>query len=173
MRPSVKLLSTVAAASLAFAATPAMAASFLFELTGGKTASFVIDTDTPDFSSSSFIGNQVRYDNVSGTFGGTEQTVSSVSFGTFLVSSFQISGSSLGFTQYAGPEMFSGDPAMPVFAPGSYALTSITSGAATLTISELAAAVPEPTTWAMMVIGFGMIGGAIRYRKGRKTVRFA
>ena len=33
-------------------------------------------------------------------------------------------------------------------------------------------AVPEPATWAMMIMGFGLIGGAMRSRK-RTTVRFA
>jgi hypothetical protein len=35
-----------------------------------------------------------------------------------------------------------------------------------------AAAVPEPATWAMMLLGFGMVGSAIRTRR-RQTVRFA
>lgn len=35
------------------------------------------------------------------------------------------------------------------------------------------ASVPEPTTWAMMIIGFGFIGGAMRRRTCRTTVRFA
>lgn len=34
------------------------------------------------------------------------------------------------------------------------------------------APVPEPATWAMMIFGFGMIGGALRSRQ-RRTVRFA
>jgi choice-of-anchor C domain-containing protein len=34
------------------------------------------------------------------------------------------------------------------------------------------AAVPEPATWAMMIMGFGLIGGALRSRKAA-TVRFA
>ena len=33
-------------------------------------------------------------------------------------------------------------------------------------------AVPEPATWAMMIMGFGLIGGALRSRKAA-TVRFA
>ena len=33
--------------------------------------------------------------------------------------------------------------------------------------------VPEPTTWAMMIGGFGMIGGAMRRRRGSTKVRFA
>ena len=33
------------------------------------------------------------------------------------------------------------------------------------------AAVPEPATWAMMIMGFGLIGGALRSAKGRQTTR--
>ena len=28
-----------------------------------------------------------------------------------------------------------------------------------------AAAVPEPATWLMMILGFGLVGGAMRYRQ--------
>ncbi|WP_082543229.1 PEPxxWA-CTERM sorting domain-containing protein [Sphingomonas sp. Leaf339] len=34
-------------------------------------------------------------------------------------------------------------------------------------------AVPEPATWAMMMVGFGMVGGAARYRRRHSTVRYA
>ena len=34
-------------------------------------------------------------------------------------------------------------------------------------------AVPEPATWAMMMLGFGFIGGALRSRRTRTTVSFA
>lgn len=33
------------------------------------------------------------------------------------------------------------------------------------TVREVTAAVPEPATWAMMIIGFGMVGAASRYRR--------
>ncbi len=33
-------------------------------------------------------------------------------------------------------------------------------------------AVPEPASWTMMVGGFGMVGGAMRSRKGARAVRF-
>ncbi|RYY42261.1 MAG: PEP-CTERM sorting domain-containing protein, partial [Sphingomonadales bacterium] len=36
-----------------------------------------------------------------------------------------------------------------------------------------AAGVPEPTTWALLIGGFGMIGGTMRRRNGATTVRFA
>ena len=32
-------------------------------------------------------------------------------------------------------------------------------------------AIPEPATWAMMIMGFGLIGGALRSAKGRQTTR--
>ena len=34
-------------------------------------------------------------------------------------------------------------------------------------------AVPEPATWAMMIGGFGLVGGAIRRRRTRTTVTYA
>lgn len=34
-------------------------------------------------------------------------------------------------------------------------------------------AVPEPATWAMMIVGFGMVGGAARYRRRRTTASIA
>jgi PEP-CTERM motif len=33
-------------------------------------------------------------------------------------------------------------------------------------------AVPEPATWAMMIGGFGMVGGAMRYRRRKTAVSF-
>lgn len=38
---------------------------------------------------------------------------------------------------------------------------------------NIATAVPEPATWGLMVLGFGMIGAAARSRKVKTTVRFA
>ena len=36
-----------------------------------------------------------------------------------------------------------------------------------------AAAVPEPASWAMMIGGFGVVGGALRRRKANTSVRYA
>jgi len=33
-------------------------------------------------------------------------------------------------------------------------------------------AIPEPANWAMLIAGFGLVGGAARYRKGKKSVSF-
>lgn len=51
-----------------------------------------------------------------------------------------------------------------------------TSGTRTsvITFAGAAGAVPEPATWAMMVIGFGAVGGALRRRsKVATSVRYA
>lgn len=39
-----------------------------------------------------------------------------------------------------------------------------------LTVNTVTSAVPEPATWAMMIGGFGLIGGAMRRRRGVKAV---
>jgi hypothetical protein len=43
----------------------------------------------------------------------------------------------------------------------------------TVTAPPVVGAVPEPATWAMMIVGFGMIGGSMRYRRRKTTVTFA
>lgn len=42
----------------------------------------------------------------------------------------------------------------------------------TITATTMLAAVPEPATWAMMLIGFGMIGATARYRRRNTTAAF-
>jgi hypothetical protein len=165
---------TILLAGAALAATisalPASAGPILFQLTGGKTATFTIDPSaTPDFFSTSGFGDQISYDNVSGTFGGTAGTAS-IGFGTFLFATLNVGGTPLGFTQYAGPDLFTVANNMPVFSFGTYSLNSITSGPATLTIS--AAAVPEASTWAMLFFGVGALGAAMRYRRRATTVAY-
>lgn len=53
--------------------------------------------------------------------------------------------------------------------PGAYqiTLTGVTFGPAAV------AGVPEPATWAMMLMGFGAIGAGLRRRKGRAIAAFA
>ncbi|WP_082543528.1 PEPxxWA-CTERM sorting domain-containing protein [Sphingomonas sp. Leaf339] len=36
-----------------------------------------------------------------------------------------------------------------------------------------AAPIPEPATWAMILVGFGMIGATARYRRKGAQVRYA
>ena len=54
---------------------------------------------------------------------------------------------------------------------GSY-IQTIGGNTVTINVGQ-AAAVPEPATWGLMVLGFGMIGAAARSRKVKTTVSFA
>jgi hypothetical protein len=39
------------------------------------------------------------------------------------------------------------------------------------TLFALTAAVPEPATWGLMILGFGIVGSALRSRNGRRTAK--
>jgi hypothetical protein len=49
------------------------------------------------------------------------------------------------------------------------AFTSI--GNTDRTLFALTAAVPEPATWGLMILGFGIVGSALRSRNGRRTAK--
>lgn len=74
--------------------------------------------------------------------------------------------------QLTGPQLFTGTTEAPTFRLGTFGLTDSCSsfcgpdaGDFTLTISP--AAVPEPATWAMTIVGFGAIGALLRTRAQR------
>ena len=71
-----------------------------------------------------------------------------------------------------GHQIFSGTVQSPAFAANSYTDLFYYGGTvpigATLTISALtsvASAAPEPAAWAMMIVGFGVVGGILRKRQ--------
>lgn len=169
-----KMTYMASAAMMTIAAVPANAATFLFDLSGSRSATFTIDTDSPKaFANSSFVGEQFGFNNVAGTFAGAAGIASIVSFGSGGIAALNIQAPGLGFTQFAGGPLFTGTAANPMFNTGTFTLNSIVSGRSTLTISAVAGAVPEPSTWAMMIMGFGMIGGAMRYSRRKTTVAYA
>ena len=49
--------------------------------------------------------------------------------------------------------------------PGSYSRINFS--------YSLSGAVPEPGTWALLIVGFGFIGGAMRHRKSDVSLRYA
>lgn len=67
---------------------------------------------------------------------------------------------------YLGPQLFSGSSRAPTLQAGTFDLFG-GPGDATgrLTVTTVAAAIPEPGTWSMMAIGFGVVGLAMRRRK--------
>jgi len=167
----MKMMTSVAIAALLAAAlaSPASASLLNFQLSGSQQATFQIDTETvPDlFSTSNLIGNQVRFDNVSGIFGGVS-SLASISFGTNLIADLNINGTALGFTQLSGngPDLFTGSPADPVFTLGSFKLANPFLGQNDVLTISAVAAVPEASTWAMMILGFAGVG-FVAYRRKR------
>ena len=174
MRKQFLLLCGIALSS-AFAAMPAHAQAVTFTLTGSRNATFTLDDSIPDsFSSSSLVGNQIFFNAVAGNFGGTAG-IADISFGTNLVADLNILSSNLGQTQLSvlgGGDLFTGSASNPVFTTGTFSLSGgFTAGAATLTITRAAvAAVPEPGTWAMMLVGFGAMGVSLRRRRKPVTI---
>jgi hypothetical protein len=66
------------------------------------------------------------------------------------------------------------NPSGPIIDPNTGDSYSVgNAGLATLTVSSAAAAVPEPATWAMMLLGFGLIGAALRKPGQQMRLRFA
>ncbi len=59
------------------------------------------------------------------------------------------------------------------FKPQGYVATNAVDLSWRLTGQAIAGGVPEPTTWAMMLGGIAFVGGAARYRRGKRTVSFA
>ena len=163
----------VAALLAVMVASPASAALLNFQLTGSQQASFQIDTETAPnfFNTSSLIGNQVRFDNVTGIFGGVSG-LASISFGTNLIADLNINGTALGFTQLSGngPDLFTGNPADPVFTLGSFNLSNPFFGQNDVLTISAVAAVPEPSTWAMMILGFAGVGFVAYRRNGKRAL---
>ena len=69
------------------------------------------------------------------------------------------------------------DPALATFRTFNFAINDGAGGLGSVqgnfTATITSAAVPEPSTWAMLILGFGVIGGAMRIRQARRgTMRF-
>ncbi len=167
------LISAALAGVLAtMTAAPASAATFLFELSGGRNVTFQLDTSAPS-SSQTFFGEQSVFTNVNGTVNGTNATIPTISFGTGVFAVLSINAPGLDFTQFAGGgPLFAGTGSAPVFSAGTFQLTNpfFPTSNSTLVISEQVAAVPEPATWALMLLGFGFLGGALRAAKRQQKV---
>ena len=163
-----KIALGMATALVAFA-SPAYAAPLLFTFSDINNSSFQLDSNPVSAPSSIFSFTAPVTNGM--------QNGSSFTFGT--VRFFSSIGGGGVFTEFGGPggfgpQLFSGTTATPVFSPGTFSFTDfrgIATGS-TLTISAAAvAAVPEPSTWAMLITGFGIVGFAMRRRR-RISVSF-
>jgi hypothetical protein len=168
----------VAAMCGALWCTSAEAAQLQFTVSGDEDLQFTIDEGrAPDsFTSDSFTFNNVMMSNpLMGVPIGPENLT------------FYVASAGGGFTYGAGAQLFTGTTSAPTLSPGAFGLhdrywvadncATHFSGANcftyTLSISEIPdpPPVPEPSTWAMMLLGFGAIGAAVRYSRRRHPSR--
>jgi hypothetical protein len=164
-----KRLCLIGVAIMALAASaPANASQLMFDFAGPSgTASFQLDSSpTPDYVNSFLTGNgQFGFNNVAGIFNGMAGVASTINFGEGIYASLNIVAPGLGFTQFSNPQLFTGSLDAPTFLTGSFTLANPFLGDGTLTISPVSGAVPEPATWVMLMLGFGLVGAAMRYRR--------
>jgi hypothetical protein len=155
--------------------TAANAALYNFELTGAHTASFQLDSNpTVDGYSTSPSTESFLIFNVATTLDGNP-TTAAFSFGDAAsLVQFWVTGpfGSPTLFQAVGDAAFTGPGSAPTFLLGDYALTDRSDSNLTYSLKITdAGAVPEPASWAMMIGGFALAGGAIRTR--RKNIAFA
>ncbi|HMJ06002.1 MAG TPA: PEPxxWA-CTERM sorting domain-containing protein [Chthoniobacterales bacterium] len=162
MRKSIlwRGLSALAFAATLPLATAAHADVYVFDLSGPNTASFMLDSSpTPSSTTSSYFDLQ----NVAGTYNGSPATFADIFFftGSF-DGGFAATGVNLNLV---GTQLFTGTLTNPTFKLGTFALCDCSFGTPNYSLSITSGAVPEPATWAMMLIGFGAIGLTMRRRK--------
>lgn len=184
MRQFFGAASVAIAISLA-AAAPADAAVLLYSITptaggnAGYTFNFTLDTDrAPSFFSSGstrFAPTTVTY-----TLPGssTPVTSSASNLGPTFFTAIDQGGLSIlrlptgsdPQPRFFGPQLFTGPTSAPTFLTGTFNLSSQPKNLPTDVqnfdyVLRVTAAVPEPGTWAMMLMGFGIVGGALRRRR--------
>lgn len=164
MKTTKWLLASLTMAGSLSLSSAASAAPLLFSFTGipgiSPNFSFKIDSNPLPYGATSTSFQAIIFDNVGYDSGAKWAKFYSASLGG-------------GFGDYMGAQLYSGHPLSPTLLTGVFALTSTSkSPRGTPTVSAVTAAVPEPGTWAMMLVGFGLVGGAARYRRRSTTLAY-
>ena len=170
----IRRLGLVGAAAVAMiASTSASAAMFNFNFSGtglffgeDLVASGTLTTD--DVSQVSSLNGYTfqTITGITGTFNGSQITGLANVTGSnnlfYLTGPFFVDGNGLGFSTAAGSAVnlfVTTDTRYRVNAGG------LSTGFVTASASPAAGAVPEPVTWAMMLLGFSAIGFSVRRRR--------
>ncbi len=158
--------------------TAANAATALYGKNGGGDEIGVGLANDPSHDNEIYYGMGYVQLDVSALFG----LVSSVTFSTNSTTDgeqWSIFGSNVSGS-YAGSALLTGTNESSATLPGfgSYRyydfVSTSTSGGKNFLIAGLTAtAVPEPATWAMMLLGFGLIGASVRYGRRKSASAFA
>jgi hypothetical protein len=165
------LLACTALFLMAGSANAAQMVRFVF--TGDANVSFELPkSPTPDIVTN-FI---FRIDNITVDFNGTQTNLTFFAQpdpnpGFPFVGGFRLfdapNQSNVFFG--SGPQIYTGSLSAPTFVTGTYDLTAFAfnrtvPGAGQLVISDVGGAVPEPSSWALLLAGFGLTGMAMRRR---------
>ena len=158
--------------------TAANAPTALYGKNGGGDEIGVGLANDPSHDNEIYYGMGYVQLDVSALFG----LVSSVTFSTNSTTDgeqWSIFGSNVSGS-YAGSALLTGTNRSSATLPGfgSYRyydfVSTSTSGGKNFLIAGLTAtAVPEPATWAMMLLGFGLIGASVRYGRRKSASAFA
>lgn len=166
------------AATLALAmAAPACAAQYTFEFSGTNAFGPPAQTmgsgvfTTSDVATQ--VGGQTAFSviGITGDINGSAIVAPAGSYGNYFTTGPAfLDGTGLRFFTAAGSDVRFSFQDAPV---SQYRLTTFTPGATgfvTATSSAIAAAVPEPASWAMMLAGFGGLGAMLRQRRRLASV---
>lgn len=176
-------LTLAAAAALASVACPAAAsaADFNFAVTGDYAANWIL-SDKAELDSPWVQGFGIA--DVAGTFPGSLVDVAYLNFfsadnkGGLTIWDADTSVAEPLAVLTNGAQLYTGTPSgadwKPVWRTGAFTFTGNDGvGSYTLTISQVASAIPEPSTWALAVLGMGLVGASLRSRRTRVSVRYA
>ncbi|PZN95265.1 MAG: hypothetical protein DCF31_06880 [Alphaproteobacteria bacterium] len=163
----MRMLPAVIAIALAGSAAPAAAATLLFIVSGPIEAFFSVDTEAPASTGEGFI----EFTDVPGFFNG-EDDIADVRFNAVLddpaLPALSIFRSSGGSFSLFGDQLFTGSAGTAVFTLGDFLLASPDHADSVLlsVIGEdgMASNAPEPASWALLTLGFGLVGARLRRR---------
>jgi hypothetical protein len=168
MRQAISIIAAGLVATAALGATPASAALYNFSFSGsGQSGSGILTTASS--STIKFGETAFAITGISGMLNGSAITGLSGFLGSdnyyFTTGTSFVDGSGVGFTTAAGTSasLYYQSTA------SSYRITTVSPFATAFVTatSSAVAAVPEPASWAMMIAGFGLVGGAMRRRSGQ------
>jgi PEP-CTERM motif len=162
---------TLALALISTTASGALATTeILFTLTGSDpTVAFELPQNpTPDTNN---LPLGFIFNSVSGTIGGSAATFSPVTF--LFPPSSGGEDLAIGYNSdccaLLGPQLYSVSGGVITFVTGVYTVSNTgASSYNTLTISDI----PEPSTWAMLIAGFGFLGWRYGARRGGLKIIF-
>jgi hypothetical protein len=164
---SKSCVATALCAATLFASTPASATILNFTVTGDDTASWSID----DTLAPSFVDADIFVYSADVTLNGT--THNSIAI-TFYDDGFDGGIDAGGIFAFLSPQLFSGSTSSPTFLLGTFNAIGFPDDSRSYTVTISAAPdVPEASTWAMMMLGFGGIGYSMRARRRKRLPQTA